>query len=149
MLGPVRLTSGSGSVTITPAATQTYKLYSINAYSQNYQAVSTPITVTVTGSAVVPPTFTPVGGTYSTPQKVALNTVTYPYATIYYTTDGTTPTYPMAGTTQQYPVTLPPMQSSGSVNSITISVSGTVKAIAVAPGYSSPSAVSSATYVIN
>ena len=157
MIGPVRLTSGSGSVTINPTATQTYTLYSVNQYGNNGAGagngvtVSTPITVTVTGSVVVPPTFTPVAGTYSAAQVVTFNTTTYPYATFYYTTDGSTPTYPPTGTTMEYPVIPQPMspQSQGNLESITISTSQTVKAIAIAPGYSSPSAVSSATYVIN
>jgi hypothetical protein len=145
MIGPVRLTSGSGSVTISPAATQQYTLYSTNAYGQT---ASTPVIVTVPGSVVVPPTFTPGAGSYSSAQTVTLNTTTYPYATIYYTTDGSTPTYPITGTTQEYPVTPMPPNSQGAVNSITVSDSETVKAIAVAPGYSTPSAVASATYTI-
>jgi len=157
MIGPVRLSDGTGSVTINPTATQTYMLYSVNQYGNNGDGegygvtVSTPITVVVPGSVVVPPTFTPVAGTYSAAQVVTLNSTTYPYATIYYTTDGSTPTYPPTGTTMEYPVIPQPMspQSQGNLESITISTSQTVKAIAIAPGYSSPSAVSSATYVIN
>jgi hypothetical protein len=157
MIGPVRLSSGSGSVTITPTATQTYMLYSVNQYGNNGDGegngvtVSTPITVVVTGSTVAPPTFTPPAGTYTGSHTVTLNSTTYPYATIYYTTDGSTPTYPPTGTTQEYPVVPQPMspQSAGALESITVSSSRTVKAIAVAPGYSSPSAVSSATYTIN
>ena len=157
MIGPVRLSDGTGSVTINPTATQTYMLYSVNQYGNNGDGegygvtVSTPITVVVPSSVVVPPTFTPVAGTYSAAQVVTLNSTTYPYATIYYTTDGSTPTYPPTGTTMEYPVIPQPMspQSQGNLESITISTSQTVKAIAIAPGYSSPSAVSSATYVIN
>jgi ribosome-binding factor A len=157
MIGPVRLTSGSGSVTIAPTITQTYTLYSVNQYGNNGAgegygiAVSNPITIVVPGSVVVPPTFTPSGGTYSAAQVVTFNTTTYPYATFYYTTDGSTPTYPPTGTTKEYPVIPQPMspQSVGALESITVSASETIKAIAVAPGYASPSAVSSATYVIN
>ncbi len=157
MIGPVRLTSGSGSVTVAPTSTQTYTLYSVNQYGNNGAGdgygidVSTPITIVVPGSVVVPPTFTPVAGTYSAAQVVTFNTTTYPYATFYYTTDGSTPTYPPTGTTKEYPVIPQPMsaQSVGNLESITVSASETVKAIAVAPGYASPSAVSSAAYTIN
>jgi hypothetical protein len=152
MIGPVRLSSGSGNVTINPTATQTYTLYSVNQYGNNGAGagygvtVSTPITVVVSGSTVVPPTFTPVAGTYSAAQAVTLNTTTYPYAAIYYTTNGSTPT--TASTLYQIPQ---PMSSSdtGALIDIPISATTTIKAIAVAPGYSSPSAVSSATYTIN
>jgi len=143
MIGPI--TAGSGSVTISPTATQTYTLYSTNAYGQT---ASTPLTVTVPGSVVVPPIFTPPGGTYSTAQTVTINTSTYPYATIYYTTDGSTPTYPVTGTTKEYPVTPTPPNSQGNVNSIAVSASETLKAIALAPGYAAASAVGTAAYVI-
>jgi hypothetical protein len=143
MIGPV--TAGSGSVTISPTATQTYTMYSTNAYGQT---ASTPVTVAVPGSVVSAPAFTPSGGAYSTAQTVTLSTSTYPYATIYYTTDGSTPTYPITGTTREYPVTPTPPNSQGNVNSITVSASETVKAIALAPGYTAPSAVGSATYNI-
>ncbi|MGA2849044.1 MAG: chitobiase/beta-hexosaminidase C-terminal domain-containing protein [Terracidiphilus sp.] len=143
MIGPVA--AGTGSVTINPTATQTYTLYSTNAYGQT---ASTPILVTVPGSVVAPPTLTPPGASYSTAQTVTISTATYPYAAIYYTTDGSTPTYPVTGTTKAYPVTPTPPNSQGNVNSITVASSETVKAIAVVPGYSAPSAVSSATYII-
>ena len=143
MIGPI--TTGIGSVTINPTATQTYTLYSTNAYGQT---VSTSILVTVPGSVVTAPVFAPVGGAYATAQTVTMNTTTYPYAAIYYTTDGSTPTYPITGTTQAYPVTPAPQNSQGNVISIPVNSSQTIKAIAVAPGYSSPSAVGSATYTI-
>jgi hypothetical protein len=156
MIGPVRPTGG-GSVTIEPTATQTYTLYSVNQYGNNGEGagygvtVSTPITIVVPGSTVVAPTFTPAAGTYSAAQVVTFNTTTYPYASFYYTTDGSTPTYPPTGTTKEYPPIPQPMsaQSVGNLESITVSATSTIKAIAVAPGYSSPSAVSSASYTIN
>ena len=143
MIGPI--TAGTGSVTINPTATQTYTLYSTNAFGQT---VSTPILVSVPGSVVAAPILTPPGGTYPAAQTVTISTATYPYAAIYYTTDGTTPTYPITGTTKAYPVTPTPPNSQGNVNSITVASSGTVKAIAVVPGYSLPSAAGSATYTI-
>ena len=155
MIGPVK--AGGGSITISPIATQTYTLYSVNQYGDNGVGegygvtTSTPITVVVPGSVVAAPTFTPVAGTYSAATAVTFNTTTYPYATFYYTTDGSTPTYPPTGTTMEYPVIPPPMssQDTGALADITVSTSSTIKAIAVAPGYSSPSAVSSAAYTIN
>ena len=155
MIGPVK--AGGGSVTISPTATQTYTLYSVNQYGDNGVGegfgvtTSTPITVVVPGSVVAAPTFTPSAGTYSAATAVTFNTTTYPYATFYYTTDGSTPTYPPTGTTKEYPVIPPPMspQDTGALADITVSTSSTIKAIAVAPGYSSPSAVSTASYTIN
>jgi hypothetical protein len=139
MIGPVRLTSGSGSVTIYPTTTQTYTLYST---SNEGQAVSTPITVKVTGSVVVPPVFAPPGGTYTDQPTVTISTPSSPYASIYFTTDGTTPTYPMTGTTQEYPA----IQNWGAVP-VNVSVSPTtLSAIAVVNGYAEPSTVSTATY---
>ncbi len=139
MIGPVRLTSGSGSVTIYPTATQTYTLYSL---SNEGQAVSTPITVEVAGSVVTPPVFEPAAGTYNDELTVTLSTPSSPTAAIYYTTDGTTPTYPMTGTTQQFA----PIANEGG-QPINVSASPTtISAIAVVPGYAAPSLVSTATY---
>jgi Legume lectin domain/Chitobiase/beta-hexosaminidase C-terminal domain/Bacterial lectin len=77
------------------------------------------------------PTFSPAAGTYTTSQSVTISDST-PGATIYYTTDGATPT------------------TSSSVYSgpITISSTETLQAIAAASGYSN-SSVASATYTIN
>ncbi|MGA3081301.1 MAG: chitobiase/beta-hexosaminidase C-terminal domain-containing protein, partial [Terracidiphilus sp.] len=143
MIGPIA--AGGASIIIHPTATQTYTLYSTNAYGQT---ASSPITVTVPGSVVAPPVFTPPAGSYAAAQTVTLSTATSPYAAIYYTTDGSTPTYPITGTTQAYPVTPTPPNSQGNVNSITVSATETVKAIARATGYAASSGVSSAAYVI-
>jgi len=130
MIGPVRLTSGSGSVTINRTITQQYILYSTNQYGQT---VSTPLIVTVPGTTVATPVFTQPAGTYSAAINIIITTPTSPWATIYYTTDGSTPT-----------------TSSTEYNgALSISASETVKAIATSPGYSSPSAVGSAAYTIN
>jgi len=130
MIGPV--TAGSGSVTIHPTATQTFTLNSTNA---NGRTTSTPITVTVPGSVVAPPVFTPPAGTYSsgeTAPVVTISTTTSPSATIYYTTNGSTPTTGSAVFSLSNPITVAPSE--------------TLKAIAVVSGYSTPSAVGSATY---
>jgi len=66
---------------------------------------------------------------------VSIETTT-PLASIYYTTDGSTPTYPITGTTQLYSA------------QITVAASETVQAIATAAGYVN-SSVGSATYTIS
>jgi hypothetical protein len=152
MIGPVK--AGSGSVTINPTATKTYTLYSMNQYGNNGagigygESISTPITVSVPSSVVAPPVFTPPAGTFNGTASVTISTPTSPYAAIYYTTDGSTPTYPITGTTQAYPVTPTPPNSQGNVISITVSASETLKAIAVVSGYAAPSTVSTAAYNI-
>jgi len=76
------------------------------------------------------PTFSPVAGTYTTPQTVTVSDAT-PGVTLYYTIDGTTPT------TSSAPYTA----------AISIKTSETLKALAMAQAYA-PSAVASATYTI-
>lgn len=82
------------------------------------------------GTQAAAPTFSPVGGTFSTAQTVTISDATAG-AAIYYTTDGGTPT------TSSTHYTVP----------ITVSSTKTIKAIATATGCSS-SAVASATYTI-
>ena len=74
------------------------------------------------------PTFNPPGGSYALPQFVSISDAT-PGATIYYTTDGSTPT----------------TASSVYSGPILVITRTTIKAMAVAPGWS-PSAVETATY---
>jgi hypothetical protein len=97
----------------------------------NDPAILSTIAFTDTPLVAATPTFSPAGGTYSTAQSVTISDSTSG-STIYYTTDGSTPT------------------TSSSVYSapISVSVSKTLKAIATASGYSQ-SAVGSATYTIN
>jgi hypothetical protein len=88
-------------------------------------------TYTINLPAAATPTFAPGAGTYSSVQSVVISSST-PSATIHYTTNGSTPT------------------TSSLVYSgpITVNTSETIKAIAIATGYSS-SVVASAAYVIN
>ena len=88
------------------------------------------LTSSVSGTAAATPTFSPVAGTYATAQTVTISDTTSG-ATIYYTTNGTTPT------TSSTKYTAP----------ITVSSSQTIQAIAVASGFTQ-SAVGSATYTI-
>jgi Chitobiase/beta-hexosaminidase C-terminal domain len=78
--------------------------------------------------AAAMPTFSPAAGTYTTSQQVTISDTT-PGTTIYYTTDGTTPT-----------------TSSNVFNStaITVSASETLEAIAVETGYTTSPATTAA-----
>jgi hypothetical protein len=86
---------------------------------------------TITGAAATP-TFSPVGGSYTSGQSVTMTTIT-PNATIRYTTDGT-----------------PPSRTSGTVYTAPVSVSATttLKAIAYATGLND-SGIFTATYLIS
>ncbi|MCR4847413.1 MAG: chitobiase/beta-hexosaminidase C-terminal domain-containing protein [Bacteroidales bacterium] len=83
-----------------------------------------------TTQTVATPTFTPAGGTYSETQYVAIECATQG-ASIYYTTDGSTPT----------------PNSTPFTEAITISETTTLKAIAVKQGMNN-SSVATATYTI-
>lgn len=99
-----------------------------------YQESSGTIAETFTALGTAPdPAFTPPAGTYSSAQQVNL-TDANSVATIYYTTDGSTP---VPGTSDQFHHGIP----------IPIDENETIKALAVAPGYA-PSDVVSAVYAI-
>jgi hypothetical protein len=82
------------------------------------------------------PTFSPPGTIYSSDQNVTISCSTSSYSSIYYTTDGTTPTTSSA----KYTGTAISVAGNGTVE--------TIKAIATATGYAT-SGVGSATYTIN
>ena len=91
-----------------------------------------PVTLTIASKtqAAATPSFAPAGGAYASAQKVTMTTTTTG-AAIYYTTDGSQPTVKSALYTAPVQVT----------------ASGTLRAIAVASGYTT-SAVESASYTI-
>ncbi len=92
------------------------------------------VTVALTGTGTQPaatPSFSLAGGTYNSPQSLVL-TDTTPGATIYYTTNGATPT----------------TASSRYTAAITINSTETVKAVAIATGYTL-SAVGTKSYTYN
>jgi hypothetical protein len=113
------LTAASGLIS-------SYPLY-IKSFSYSSGTPSTPSTP----STVAAPTFSPAGGTYGSAQSVNISDVTSG-ATIYYTTNGTTPT--TSSTRYSGPVTV------GSTE--------TLQAVAVAAGASSGT-VASAAYTIS
>ena len=129
MIGPVA--SGSREVTIYPTATHTYTLNSTNAFGRT---TSKSITVSVLGSVVAAPVFDPPAGVYNSAQTVTIRTPTSPAATIYYATNGTTPTTKSAAFSISNP--------------IIVSSSETLKAIATVTGYTAASAVGTAAYTI-
>ncbi|MBT9332641.1 kelch repeat-containing protein [Paracidobacterium acidisoli] len=88
-------------------------------------------TPAASAAAAATPTFSPAGGNYSSTQMVTISDATSG-ATIYYTTDGSTPT----------------TSSTRYTGAITVASSETIKAIATASGYTT-SAVASASYIIN
>jgi len=120
--------TASSLVYITPitiATDTTLKAIAIDPF-YDQSAVSSAAYTFVSGT----PVFAPGGGTYSSAQTVTLTDST-PGATIYYTTNGTTPT----------------TSSTVYSGAITVSASETIEAIAVASGYPN-SAVASAAYTI-
>ena len=119
--------SYSGQITV--SSSKTVSAIAIASGYNNSPAGSASYVITL--GQVAKPTFSPAGGTYTSSQQVAISANTAG-ATIYYTTNGTTPT------------------TSSSVYSgpISISSSGTVSAIAILSGYTN-SAVATAVYTIN
>jgi uncharacterized repeat protein (TIGR03803 family) len=113
---------------ITVSSTETIEAIAVASGYTN-SAVAT-ATYTITLPAAATPKFTPAAGTYSSAQSVT-STDTTSGATIYYTTNGTTPT----------------TSSTKYTSAITVSSTETIEAIAVASGYTN-SAVATATYTI-
>jgi len=113
---------------ISVATSQTIKAMAA-ASGFNNSAVASAAYVIQTGTAATP-TFSPAAGTYASAQSVTISDATA-NATIYYTTDGSTPT--KSSTKYSAP--------------IAVSVTTTIKAVATAPSFNN-SAVASATYTI-
>jgi hypothetical protein len=110
------------------SATET--IQAIAAASGDSPSAVASATYTITPPAATP-TFSPAAGTYTSVQTVSILDAT-PNASIYYTTNGSTPT----ATSAEY------------TGPITVSSTETVKAMAIAPGYSA-SAVGSAAYTVH
>jgi len=111
---------------INVATTSTIEAVAEGVYTTTLSAVATGTYTLVTGT----PAFSPAAGSYSGSQTVTISSVT-PSATIYYTTNGTTPT--TSSTVYSGP--------------IAVSTSETVEALATYTGFNN-SAVGSAAYTI-
>ena len=116
----------TGPVTVSSSQT----LYAVAGGTGYGDSAVASATYTISVPVVSTPTFTPPGGTYSSAQSVTISDATSG-ATIYYTTNGTTPTT----SSTQY------------TGPITVSSTETLEAIAAAAGDTN-SAVGSATYTI-
>ena len=112
---------------ITVSSTETLKVVAAATGDTNSTVASATYTIT---PVVSTPTFTPAAGSYTSAQSVSITDATSG-ATIYYTTNGTTPTT----SSTQY------------TGPIAVSTTETLQAIAVATG-STNSAIASATYTI-
>ena len=134
----ITLTPTNGALNAIPVYVRMKSGLAAGSYSGNVSLTSGSMSATVALSGSVTdqniaetPVFSPAGGTYLTAQTVSISCGT-PGASIHYTTDGSTPT-------ENSPVYNAPL---------TISVTTTLKAMAVASGYAN-SAVAEATYTIN
>jgi len=128
--------TGAAGLTTTATAASATGTYPITAVAgtlvstkYSFQFVGGSLTVTPIGVAATP-TFTPAAGTYTSAQSVTIKHTTAA-SVIYYTTNGTTPT----------------TSSTLYSGAIQVAATETVKAIAVATGYTN-SAVATATYTI-
>ena len=117
-------TKYAGAITV--SATETVNAIAVLS-GYNNSAVATAAYTLVAAT----PTFSPVAGTYTSVQTVTISDATAG-STIYYTTDGTTPT----------------ASSTKYAGAITVSATETLNAIATASGYSN-SAVATAAYTIS
>jgi hypothetical protein len=114
---------------ITVSATKTIEAIAVATNYSNSAVATAAFTINLAAAAT--PTFNPVAGTYTSVQTVTISTTT-PSAIIYYTTNGATPT----------------TSSALYSGPISVSATETLKAIAVATGYSN-SAAATAVYTIS
>jgi uncharacterized repeat protein (TIGR03803 family) len=120
-------TKYTGAISV--STTETIEAIAVASGFSNSAVASAAYTINLAAAAT--PVISPVAGTYSSAQSVTITDSTAG-ATIYYTTNGTTPT----------------ASSSAYSGAITVSATETIEAIAIASGFSN-SAVATAAYTIN
>lgn len=118
---------------ITPTLNAITTIKAIAASSSYPQSAVASATYAIGTIRATPPVFSVPAGTYTSAQVVTITDATPGGATIYYTTNGSTPT----------------AASSVYTGPITISTSSTLQAIALAPNPYTVSTVTAASYVIN
>lgn len=126
----VALDAGAASYNTTTLTAGTHTIKAAYQGDSAFSSSSASLTQTINSPQAATPTFSPAGGTYTSAQNVTISTSTAS-ATIYYTTDGSTPT----------------ASSTKYVSAIAVPATETIKAIATASGYTN-SAVASAAYTI-
>ncbi|HTP52209.1 MAG TPA: chitobiase/beta-hexosaminidase C-terminal domain-containing protein [Anaeromyxobacteraceae bacterium] len=119
------------SAPISVTATETLMAIATAPGETASNVASATYTINPNATPTATPTFSPAAGTFTSAQSVTLSCATAG-ATIYYTTDGTTPT----------------QSSKAYSGAISVGSTETLKAVATAPGFTI-SAVASATYTIN
>jgi hypothetical protein len=126
----VALDAGAASYNTTTLTAGTHTVKASYQGDSGFSSSSADLTQTINLPQAATPTFSPAAGTYASAQSVTISTSTSA-ATIYYSTDGTTPT----------------TSSTKYTSSVAVSTTETIKAIATATGYTT-SVVASATYTI-
>jgi hypothetical protein len=128
----------------------------LNSETYNNAIQSSAVQVTVTGTTISAPVFSPPAGSYAAktnlPVVLSTTSANNDTATFYYTTNGSTPTtastkYVGVACSNPGP-SCSSNSSAGSITPITLTKTSTLKAIAKVPGYTGTSAVTSAVFTI-